>query len=416
MKISNLTLGRYDFAAYASFTAYALCSLAIPIVIVSMAKDLDFPLAEGGMAQGGALHLVRSIAMIVTLLLCGPIAGRFGNRMTLGTGMLFMGIGVLFCALSPVYWLLLPLLAIAGLGEGICEGVATPFVQNLHPDQPERYVNIAHSFWSVGILVCVLLAGGLITLGFDWRIVLGGCGVLALLASLLVCWKEAKGKEYPERKEKVNLKEVWQQTVKIHKTPRYWVYCAGMFMGAGSEFCLTFWAAAYLELNFAATTFVAGLGTGAIAAGMFLGRTVFGYFASKNALPKILLACGLGTIPLSLALVFLKPDLFPNAALMYATVFVLLFLCGIGIAPYWPTLQVHGVNNMPELDSTLLYIYFSAWGIPGCGFFTWIFGVVGDYYKSPCAAVVLIPVSLIVFSLIVFCEHWVFKNKRKLAE
>ena len=55
MKISNLTLGRYDFAAYASFTAYALCSLAIPIVIVSMAKDLDFPLAEGGMAQGGKI-------------------------------------------------------------------------------------------------------------------------------------------------------------------------------------------------------------------------------------------------------------------------------------------------------------------------------------------------------------------------
>ena len=108
--------------------------------------------------------------------------------------------------------------------------------------------------------------------------------------------------------------------------------------------------------------------------------------------------------------------------MLLAVIFIILFICGIGIAPFWPTLQVHGVKNMPELDDTLLYIYFSAWGIPGCGFFTWIIGVLGDHFTTLYGeqqglkyAFLLIPASLVIFVLIVFLEHWVFKNKRDLS-
>ena len=98
-------------------------------------------------------------------------------------------------------------------------------------------------------------------------------------------------------------------------------------------------------------------------------------------------------------------------ALLFTLLFLTLFLCGIGISPFWPTLQVHGVNNLPELDSTMLYIYFSAWGVPGCGFFTWIMGVLGDRYGLQ-NAFLLIPSTLIFFAAIIFLEHWIFKNKR----
>jgi len=410
---NKLSFHRYDLAAFASFTAYALCSLSIPLAIVKMGLDLDFPLADGGMGQGGALHLVRSIAIVVALLLCGSLAARIGKRISMGASMLLMGIGITLCAFAPAYWVLWPLLLLAGFGEGICEGMATPFVQDLHPDEPERYVNIAHSFWSVGILLCVFLTGGLLTLGVSWRIVLGGCGILALGTAFPFLWREAKGHEYPETAGKQDMAEILRKTAAICKTPRFWAYCLGMFMGAGSEFCLTFWAAAFLELNFQATAFVASLGTGAIAAGMFLGRTGFGYIAKRGNLPKILVCASLGMIPVSLMLSFLRADMFPERWMLFAVLFSLLFLGGIGIAPYWPTLQVHGVNNLPELDSTLLYIYFSAMGIPGCGFFTWFIGVLGDRFGLS-GAFLLIPSSVLVYGLIIILEHRVFPNKRQL--
>lgn len=410
----SLSFGRYDCAVFSAFTNYALCSLSIPIVLVAMGQDLNFPLDQGGMAAGGVLHLVRSIAIVAALLLCGAIAGHIGKRFSMGYCMLFMGGGIFLCAFAPVYWMLIPCLLIAGLGEGICEGIATPFVEGLHKDAPERYVSISHSFWSIGIGICVLSAGGLLTLGVNWRVILGCVGMLALLGSLLFLWRENPHKKYPEAAEKVRPKDIWNYSFEIAKTPRFWVYCCGMFMGAGAEFCLTFWTAAYILLNFQASAWIAGLGTAAIGLGMFIGRTGFGYFARPQNLKHILLGAGLGTIPVTLLLILLTPDTFSSRGMTFTALFLLLFLAGIGIAPYWPCLQVYGVGHLPRLDSTMLYIYFSAVGIPGSGFFTWIMGVLGDRFGLK-ASFYLIPASLVLFSAFIFLEGWVFTQERMAA-
>lgn len=406
----GLKLGRYDYAAFSAFSNYALCSLSIPIVLVAMGRDLNFPLDQGGMAAGGVLHLMRSIAIVAALLFCGGIAGRIGKRFSMGYCMLFMGAGILLCALAPVYWMLIPCLLIAGFGEGICEGIATPFVQGLHTNAPERYVNISHAFWSIGIGICVLGAGGLLTLGVNWRVILGSAGILALLTSLMFLWRENPRKKYPEVAEKISMKDICRYTSAIVKTPRFWVYCIGMFMGAGAEFCLTFWTAAYIQLTFNASAWMAGLGTAAIALGMFIGRTGFGYFARPQNLKHILLWAGIGTIPVTLMLTILSPELITSRELLFTILFLLLFLAGIGIAPYWPTLQVYGVHQLSHLDSTMLYIYFSAMGVPGCGFFTWIMGVFGDRFGLK-SSFYLIPASLVLFSLIIFLEGWIFKKR-----
>ncbi len=406
----KLSFGRYDYASFSAFTNYAICSLSIPIVLVAMGQDLNFPLDKGGMAAGGVLHMIRSVSIVAALLLCGAISGRIGKRITMGSCMLFMGAGILLCAFAPAYWMLIPCLLLAGIGEGICEGIATPFVEGLHKDAPERYVNISHSFWSVGIGICVLSAGGALTLGVNWRIILGCIGILALLTAPLFLWRENPNKKYPEDAQKTSPKDVVNYSIAIAKSPRFWLYCLGMFMGAGAEFCLTFWTAAYILLNFNATAWVAGLGTAAIGLGMFLGRSFFGYIATPKNLKVILLSAGLGTIPVTLLIILLTPTTFASQNLTFAALFGLLFLAGIGIAPYWPCLQVHGVTHLPHLDSTMLYIYFSSVGIPGCGFFTWIMGVFGDHFGLK-ASFYMIPASLVLFSLFIFLEGWVFTRE-----
>lgn len=416
----KLNLGRYDFCCYGGFSSYAICSLVIPIVLVAMGKELNFPLDSGGMGAGGVLHLVRSLAMVVSLLCCGVVARRLGKRFTMGLSVIVAGTGILFCSLSQVYWLLIPCLIFAGLGEGICEGIATPFVQDLHPEEPERYVNIAHSFWSVGIAICVLGAGGLLTFGCSWRWILLSAGALALFSGISFLWKEHPQHRYPEGASQSKPGKLREKTREILLHPRFWLYCAGMFMGAGSEFCLTFWTAAFLELNFKATAFLAGAGTAAIALGMFLGRNFFGVIAKEQNLKSILIACSLGTIPLSLSLSFVRAEYFPSQTMMFLTLLAILFACGIGIAPYWPTLQVYGVKKLPHLDSTLLYIYFSAVGVPGAGVFTWLIGVLGDHFGLK-GAFFLIPVSLLCYALIIFFDSWIFtaeaqKSNKKATE
>lgn len=411
MSRKDLQFGRYDYAAFSAFTMYSICSLAIPLMIVAMGKELGFPLDKGGMSHGGFLHAARCSLMIFALLICSILASKYGKRISMGASVLFFGCGILICSFTTAYWMLLPCLVLVGFGEGICEGLATPFIQDMHKDEPERYVNIGHSFWSVGILLAVVLVSGFLALGVSWRYILGGAGILSIFASLIFLWRENPEKRYPETEEKLDLGLLWERSKLIFRQKSFWRCCGAMFFGAGAEFGLTFWSAAYIELNFKTSVFVAGLGTGVIAVGMFLGRSFFGYIAKPETLRYINFYAAMTTIPVSLLLVLLRPGIMPNWAL-FTFLFLLLFLCGIGIAPYWPTTQVYGVQKMPQCDSTLLYIYFSAMGVPGCGFFSWFMGYVGDKVGDLRATFLVVPCSLLVFLAFTYYECWIRKDKK----
>lgn len=409
----QLRFGRYDFAAFAAFTAYAVCSFSLPLTLVAIGDSLGFPLDRGGMGAGGVLHLARSLAIIVTLLGCGLLAARFGKRIIMGSSMLVIGAGIVLAAFAPHYRVLLPALMLAGLGEGVCEGIATPFVQDLHPEAPERYVNLAHSFWSVGIAFAVVAVGGLLSLGCGWRPVLGVLGAGTLAVSLIFLWRETPGREYPEtgapERRGAAGRLLRGEFGKILREPRFWAASAAMFFGAGAEFGLTFWSAAYLELQFRTGAWTAGLGTGAIALGMFLGRTGFGYIARPGNLKYILLGTGLGTIPVTVLLAVLRRGTMADP-LFFALLFLLLVLAGIGIAPFWPTTQVYGVTKMPHRDSTLLYICFSALGIPGCGFFAWLMGAAGDRFGLS-GAIAVVPCCLVFFSAATILNAWILEKR-----
>ena len=411
MNKRKLLLGRYDYAAYSAYAMYSVASLVIPLMIVAIGKDLNFPIDGGGMSSGGVLHIIRSCAMLITLLLCGWISSFAGKRISLGVSIILIGGGIFCCSIAPAYGFLIPCLLIAGMGEGVSEGLLTPFVQDVHPDAPERYVNIAHSFWSVGIVIAVLAAGGLLTCGVNWRMILGTVGVVTMLSSLGFLWKENPLKPYPENSEKVNVKKICSDSLAIVKDPCFWRCSLAMFFGAGAEFGLTFWAAAYIEINFKTGAWVAGLGTGMIALGMFVGRTLFGYFAKPSYLLRILLASSVATVPISLLLAYLRAGMLPQVWL-FIVLFTLLFFAGVGISPYWPTTQVYGVQRMPHLDSTLLYVYFSAMGIPGCGFFTWLMGFAGDKFGLS-GAIAVVPCSLVIFITVILIECRICKKQHK---
>ena len=257
----------------------------------------------------------------------------------------------------------------------------------------------------------VVVVGGLWTLGAGWRAILAGIGIVTLLASAFFLWRENPRRKYPEAAGGAGFREIAHHALEIARIPRFWLCSLAMFFGAGAEFGLTFWSTAYVQLNFQTGAWVAGLGTGAVAFGMFLGRSGFGFFARPDYIRYVLLGSALCTIPVTLLLALLKPGILPPA-LGFPTLFLLLILAGTGVATFWPSVQVYGVTTMPELDSTMLYICFSALGIPGCGIFTLLMGVIGDRYGLR-GGILVIPVCLALFAAVIFLECWVFAKRRK---
>lgn len=362
----KLAFGRYDYAACMTFASYAMCSLIIPMCLVPLALDLGFPLDDGGMSLGGALQLGRSIPMIAAMVLCGFAAGRWGKRRTLGFSILLMSLGIMACAIAPVYGLLFTALSVSGLGEGVIEGLATPFVQELHPAQQGRYLNISHAFWSVGVLCIVLVAGTLLHFGVSWRVLVFCTGLASLAPSLMFLLPD---RTLVEREERVHWRDICAKTAAIVRIPRFWLFFAAMFFAGGGEFCLTFWCASFIQLEYGGTAWIAGAGTASFAAGMFAGRVASGMLVRQGELKKLIVGMALAGTLVCLAFPWLQS---------VWVLFVLLFFAGIAAGPFWPSIQSDGACRVPG-DQTMMMILFSCAGVPGSGFFTTMMGVAGDW-------------------------------------
>jgi len=401
----RMLFGHFDYAAFISIFAYASGSVVVPVVLVSLAHELEFSLESGGMTAGGALHLGRTLAMVISMLLCGFIAGRWGKRRSFGWSVMLVTIGMALCAVAPTYGVLFLALMLAGFGEGMIEGLVTPFVQDLHTDEPGRYINFAHAFWSVGVLVTVLVSGALLSLGVSWRLLVGGVAALALVAAMILLLPARSGCEYPEHPEPLHWKTVWGYTIRIVRVPRFWLFFGAMFVAGGGEFCLTFWCASYIQLHFSSAAWAGGAGTACFAAGMVLGRTGWGYLIKQHQLKELIVVSAL----IGSLITFFFP-LLTDLRLFFG----LLFLAGIATAPFWPSVQSYCADRLPKTDTTMLFILLSCAGVPGCGFFAWLMGYIGDRTGSLSSAFYLVPFCYLALALLIGCD-WLCLPRRKSA-
>jgi len=402
----RLTFGRFDAAAFISFFTYASGSVVVPVALVSLARELDFSLESGGMAAGGALHLGRTLPMVAAMLLCGFAAGRWGKRRTFAVAVILMGGGVGLCAVAPAYGLLFLALCVAGFGEGIIEGLATPFVQDLHPEEPGRYINFAHAFWPIGVLSTVLISGALLAVGLSWRWIIGGVGLLALVPAVMLLIPSRSGVRYPEHPEPIHGRTVWEQAVAIVRIPRFWLFYAAMFVAGGGEFCLTFWCASFIQLSFGQTAWAGGVGTACFAAGMFLGRTGWGFLIRQHQLKHLIVYSALAGTAITL--------LFPIITNLWL-LFALLFVAGIATAPFWPSVQSYCDDCLPATDSTMLFILLSCAGVPGCGVFTLLMGYLGDVTGDLRLAFYLVPACYIALAALIGID-WALAARKTAAE
>ena len=400
----KLVFGRYDYASFISFMSYSACSIIIPMALVAISKSFNFPLDDGGLGQGGALQLGRSFIMVISMLGCGYLAGIIGVKKTMVTGLLTMGLSIILAALSPMYGLLFFFVACAGFGEGILEGYATPFVQNLHKnDEPGRYITFTHGFWSVGIFLAVLIAGYLLMIEVNWRLVVGFCGFLAMFPAILMMLKEKPNQQhYPELKNSVPFSVTWKRAIKIISIPRFWVFFASMIFAGGGEYCLTFWCASYIQTALKANAFVGGLATAIFAAGMIGGRLYFGANVREKNFKKLIVIVGFTGALIGM--------FFPHVQNLVLLIILLLFL-GIASAPFWPTIQSFACNRM-RVDDTMLFILLSCAGVPGCGIFTFLMGVVGDKIGFT-ESFYLVPICYVIMSLLILSENLWKSNLKK---
>ncbi|MCQ2379623.1 MAG: MFS transporter, partial [Victivallaceae bacterium] len=249
----RLSLGRYDVAAYLFYMAYSASSVTVPIVLYELSHELGFPLSSGGGGMSGALQISRGVMMVLSMVVCGFTAARFGKVNAILASVLAMGVGITLVAFSKTYWFVFLVLALAGFGEGHIEGLGTPFIQDVHSDDdPARYVIFGHGFWSLGIVLASLVIGLVLYCNVSWRAIVIGCGAFCLVP---IAWLSRCDNRYRDTSAS-SASDVRKKTRAVLKCPRFYLFFVAMLFAGGGEFVFTFWTPALIRLEFADSAFM----------------------------------------------------------------------------------------------------------------------------------------------------------------
>ena len=377
-----------DYLTYSAFGAYSACTVALPLVLVELFKNIDFPLDTGNRGAAGFLQMALSIFMVFSMLACGFCAGKLGKARSLALAGILTGVGMTAMVFCGNYISILIALVLSGIGQGFLEGLLAPYVEDCHPDETTGYLNIAQAFAPCGMLFMVILTAGAAYLEIPWEIPVLLAGIIAIISGILYLFPFA-ATPGDRKSSPLSLHKMLQQTAGVLKRSRFWAFFAAMLFEGIGEFCITFWIASYLILEYNVSAVISSFALGAWTFFMFLGRMFFGHLIKQQYLRQVLL--WLTGITILISLLFPAATLLPQT-LAIVSIFVILAIAGMCVAPFWASIQTYCTECIPEEDSTMIFILLSCAGIPGCGIAAWLVGILGDWIGMT-PAFFLVPVS-----------------------
>ena len=352
-KIINKT----DRAAMTTMFFFSSSATIVPISLVKITEDLSISLT-----QIGILNFIASIELFAALLFSCYIASRLGKIKVIRSGLLIVASGLFFASLSQNFWHILIVFMFTGLGSGLLEGVITPMVEDLHPNDQGKKMNLVHAFWPIGVCATLLIVGELLSRGVSWRYIFPGLALL--VTGVLFLYPSSKKIILPPSRAD------FSHSVEIFSKPRFWFLGMTLFFSGGAEGGFAFWTASYIQLHFNTLPRAGGFGAAFFAVGMVLGRFLTSRLAYKFKLKNLLFLSALLAFLLSLLFFIIQPTLY----ILYAFMLVM----GLTIASLWPSIQSYS-SSVLKVDPTMLMIFIACFGTTGYSFATLFMGIIGDH-------------------------------------
>jgi fucose permease len=167
--------------ACASFLLIGWSGLLVPSLIRSVRAD--FGQTDAGL---GLFYLVGAIFYAIGSFGGGLVTERVGRRFVLAGAAVLIGIGLALQATAPTWTLFMIAAAPAGLGSGVVDGGMNGLILDLFRRRPGGALNLLHLFFSLGAAGSPLIVGQLVGADFDWRTIVLGTAVAAVVIGLLL--------------------------------------------------------------------------------------------------------------------------------------------------------------------------------------------------------------------------------------
>lgn len=328
----------------------ALCFFAF--FIFGLTDNLKGPtlppmLAELNIAYGTGGNILFSeyVGFLIATLITGILADRFGLKLVITLGGVFLAIGASGYSSFNVPLLLSASLFILGLGLGAFELGPNAVIVSLYHEKKGLYLNLMSVMHGLGSMLAPLFAAWLFSMEVSWRAVYRWD--LLLIAILILTSILLK---FPRQEEKAGLD--FRAIPKVafnHQAPLFY---AAMLCYVAAEIGLASWMVVYLQDARAITTTSSNNYLAGFFGLLMAGRLIGSFFVSRFGYLRSTLFASIA------AVVSLAIGIFTGLSLF-------LPLTGFFFSIIFPTLTAAISDAEHENTNTILGVLFTFSGLGG---------------------------------------------------
>ncbi len=222
-------------AAYAGMFVFGIVMALLGAILPVLTRDIRLDLG-----QAGSLFFAMNLAMLVTMLLLGPLMDRYGKKPALAGGPMLVAAALMLFSTAATYPALLVAATLMGVGGGALNGGTNTLISDIHSDPKRRNsaLNVLGIFLGFGALFVPFLIGSMLeTAGLGALLI--GAAALSVLPGLLAAVLRFPA---PKHREGVSLRDVGR----FARDPLVLLFAFLLFFESGNEFIMGGFTATYI--------------------------------------------------------------------------------------------------------------------------------------------------------------------------
>jgi fucose permease len=369
--------------AFIAFIALGMPDGLLGVAWPSIRTSFSVPLDAIGMFLP-----VTVAGYLTSSFLSGPLISRWGIGKVLTVSCALTGMALVGYTLVPVWWMMVLLGVLAGLGAGAIDAGINSYVA---AHFGEGLMQWLHASYGIGITFGPIIMTIALTTLNSWRMgyrIVGGFQIILAVSFVftLSLWNQKDTSTGVGESRRLN--DYKMTLIETLSQPRVWLSVLLFFLYVGAEISLGTWTYSLLTDSRGIGPTTAGMFAGSFWATYTIGRVFAGLYAKRVGV-NLLVQGSIAAAILGTILLIWNPF---EAANLVAVV-----LIGFAIAPIFPALM-SGTNQRvgPKHAANTIGMQMAASGL-GAAFFPSLFGVLARQFSLE-----IVPICLSVEFLVLF--------------
>jgi fucose permease len=371
--------------AYVAFIALGMPDGLLGVAWPSVRASFSIPIDAVGMLLSAAVagYMTSSFSS-------GPLIARWGIGRVLATSCAMTGTALIGYTLVPVWWMMVLLGVLAGLGAGAIDAGLNTYVA---AHFGEGLMQWLHASYGIGITMGPIIMTVALTSLNSWRVGYRVVGVFQITLAVcfvltLAMWNQkdsSRGSDEPKRL--TDYKTPMSVTL---RQPQVWLSALLFLLYCGAEVSLGTWTYSLLVESRGVKPAAAGLITGSYWATFTLGRALAGLYAKRVGVNRLVSGSLVGAL-LGAILLLWHPVPWTNL--------LSVGVIGYAIAPIFPALMSGTSQRVgAQFAANTIGLQMAATGL-GTVILPSLLGVLSRQFSLEIVPVCLIVVFIVLFSL-----------------